>query len=89
MHRNEGRFVIRPGKCSVCRRVRTPFSPEILQAWASEGVKKNLSMEIHTLFEQKKTFTKQIREIVLLAKCNGICLEEDNTNSKQTKTVIL
>ena len=29
----------RSGKCAVCRRVRTSFSPEVLQAGAVKGLK--------------------------------------------------
>ena len=36
--RTESRFVIGPGKCTVCRRMRAIFSPEILQAWAVKGL---------------------------------------------------
>ena len=36
--RTESRFVIGPGKYTVCRRMRAIFSPEILQAWAVKGL---------------------------------------------------
>ena len=37
-HRTESRFVIGPGKYTVCKCVRALFSPEILQAWAVKGL---------------------------------------------------
>ena len=37
--RTESRFVMGPGKYTVCRRVRAFFSPEMLQAWAVNGLK--------------------------------------------------
>ena len=37
-HRTESRFVMGPGKCAVCRRVRARFGQEIVQAWAVKGL---------------------------------------------------
>ena len=37
-HRTESRFVIGPGKYTLCRRVCALFNPEILQAWAAKGL---------------------------------------------------
>ena len=46
-HRTESRFVIGPGKYTVCRRVRAIFSPEILQAWALKGLMVGAWILIH------------------------------------------